>query len=187
MVDETGPLLSRASDRPSTPWKNGGGSTSEIASSPAGSGLDDFDWRVSIATIDGDSEFSRFEGVDRWLMPLTPDDLTLVDNGVTRSLAQFDVQAFAGESPVSAVDVSAESRDLNLMVRRGIRSGSLEKRAVIGSAVLTTDDETELIVVVLDGTLDLPDRMVAGDALVLGPDDFLMLSGTATIAVATVS
>ena len=187
MADETGPLLSRASDRPSTPWKNGGGSTSEIASSPAGSGLDDFDWRVSIATIDGDSEFSSFEGVDRWLMPLTPDGLTLVDNGETRLVPQFDVQAFAGESPVSAVEVSAESRDLNLMVRRGIRSGSLEKRAVVGSAVLTTDDETELIVVVLDGTLDLPDRMVAGDALVLGPDDFLMLSGTATIAVATVS
>ena len=187
MADDTGPLLSHGSDRASTPWKNGGGSTSEIASSPAGSGIDDFEWRVSIATIDGDSEFSTFAGVDRWLMPLTHDGLTLVDNGVTRTLGQFDVHAFAGESPVSAVEVAAESRDLNLMVRRGIRSGALEKRAVVGSAVLTTDDETELIVVVLDGTLDLPDRMVAGDALVLGPDDFLMLSGSATIAVATVS
>lgn len=192
MADDTGPLLSRATDRSSTAWKNGGGSTSEIASSPAGSGIDDFDWRVSIATIAASadvavSEFSTFEGVDRWLMPLTPDGLTLVNNGTTRALAAFDVLSFPGENAVSAIEVAAESRDLNLMVRRGIRSGSLEKRSVIGSAVLTTDDATELIVVVLDGTLDLPDRLVAGDALVLGPDDFLMLSGTATIAVATVS
>ena len=33
------------------PWKNGGGSTREIACGPAGAGMDGFDWRASIATI----------------------------------------------------------------------------------------------------------------------------------------
>ena len=33
--------------RPSMPWKNGGGETTEIAVSPPGAGLDDFDWRVA--------------------------------------------------------------------------------------------------------------------------------------------
>jgi environmental stress-induced protein Ves len=33
------------------PWKNGGGSTTEIAIAPPDAGFDDFDWRISLATI----------------------------------------------------------------------------------------------------------------------------------------
>ena len=182
-----GPLLSRSADRDPTPWKNGLGSTTEIASSPAGAGLDDFEWRVSIATIAADSVFSTFDGIDRWLMPLSDGGLVLLDDGTRREPGRYDVLGFRGEAAVSAIEVSGETRDLNLMVRRGIRSGSLEKGAVAGSALLTTDEDTELVVVILDGTLDLPEPMAAGDALVLGPDDFLMLSGMATIAVATIA
>jgi len=186
MADESGPLLSHAADREPTPWKNGLGSATEVASSPAGAGVDDFDWRVSIATISADSAFSSYEGVDRHIMPLSATGLVLDENGKRRELAQFEVLGFAGETPVEAIEVGVETTDLNLMVRRGIRSGSLEKRAVTGSAVLTTDEDTELVIVVLEGELSLPDAMVTGDALVVGPDDFLMLAGTATIAVATI-
>jgi len=187
MAEETGPLLSRAAERPSTPWKNGLGSAAEIANSPADAAVDDFDWRVSIATITKDSDFSIYEGVDRLIMPLSPAGLVLSENGTRRELAQYDVLSFTGESTVAAIEVGVDTEDLNLMVRRGIRSGSLEKRLVEGSTVLTTDDATELVVVVLEGTLQLPDALAPGDALVVGPDDFLMLSGTASIAVATIS
>ena len=185
-MSDNGPLLSHASDRESTPWKNGLGTATEVASSPAGSTDADFDWRVSIATIAADAAFSVYKGVDRYLMPLSPVGLVLRENGTRRELGQYDVLGFAGETAVEAIDVSESTTDLNLLVRRGIRSGSLEKRAVTGSAVLTTDEDTELVIVVLDGELDLPDKMVTGDALVVGPDDFLMLAGTATIAVATI-
>jgi len=187
MTDESGPLLSRAADRPSAPWKNGLGSAAEIASSPADGAVDDFDWRVSVATITVDSAFSSYEGIDRVIMPLSPAGLVLTDNGARRDLAQYDVLAFSGDSTVAAIDVAGETEALNLLVRRGIRSGSLERRLVVGSAVLTTDDSTELVIVVLEGSLQLPDTLAPGDALVVGPDDFLMLSGTATIAVATIS
>ena len=40
----------RAKDYPRMPWKNGGGSTEEI-SRDAGTGLDGFGWRLSIADI----------------------------------------------------------------------------------------------------------------------------------------
>jgi len=33
------------------PWKNGGGSTTEIAIGPPAAGFEGFDWRVSIASI----------------------------------------------------------------------------------------------------------------------------------------
>ena len=52
------------------PWKNGGGTTIEIAVSPHGAGLDDFDWRVSMARVEGSGPFSRFADIDRCLCVL---------------------------------------------------------------------------------------------------------------------
>ena len=49
------------------PWKNGGGETTEIAVSPEGAGLDDFDWRVSMARVESSGPFSLFAGIDRTL------------------------------------------------------------------------------------------------------------------------
>ena len=57
-------------DLPGTPWKNGGGITREIVCWPPGSGLDDFWWRASVATIDAAGPFSAFPGVDRTIMLL---------------------------------------------------------------------------------------------------------------------
>ena len=54
---------------PATPWKNGGGTTQEIAGWPAGAGLDAFGWRVSIACIAASGPFSVFAGIDRSIMP----------------------------------------------------------------------------------------------------------------------
>lgn len=42
------------------PWKNGQGSTLELARSH-GEGLDDFDWRVSIADVKTAGSFSFFQ------------------------------------------------------------------------------------------------------------------------------
>jgi environmental stress-induced protein Ves len=47
----------RAADYPRMPWKNGGGSTEEITRD-AGTGLEGFGWRLSIADI-GDYRAAR--------------------------------------------------------------------------------------------------------------------------------
>src|SRR5437879_4093597 len=60
--------LLRAADRTRSPWKNGGGVTSEIAVHPPGAGLDDFGWRISAAVVAAGGPFSRFEGIDRALL-----------------------------------------------------------------------------------------------------------------------
>ena len=57
-------LIQYASLRPA-PWKNGGGSTTEIAVAPPGAGFDSFDWRISLATISHSGPFSTFAGIDR--------------------------------------------------------------------------------------------------------------------------
>ena len=50
----------RASDHRVMLWKNGGGSTTEIAVFPPGAGIGAFDWRVSMASVVGDGAFSAF-------------------------------------------------------------------------------------------------------------------------------
>lgn len=52
------------------PWKNGGGVTTEVSIFPTGAELQrlDFDWRVSMASVDADGSFSQFPGYERALV-----------------------------------------------------------------------------------------------------------------------
>ena len=68
------------------PWKNGGGSTTEIAIAPLGAGFDDFDWRISLATITASGPFSSFPGIDRSLMLVDGDSVQLTLDGTRKVL-----------------------------------------------------------------------------------------------------
>src|SRR5665213_2649618 len=113
-------ILLPRNERTPLPWKNGGGTTTDVAVYPPASAGGDFDWRVSVATIESDSVFSSFPGVDRVLMPLSPGGLALQDAGRRHPIARFEAFGFVGETPIEAVDVAQRSLDLNLMTRRGI-------------------------------------------------------------------
>jgi uncharacterized protein len=117
-----------------SPWKNGGGVTREIAvasvASHAGAALDTFAWRVSVADVAQPGPFSRFEGVDRTLVLLEGAGMLLDEAGTTpvsHALTQpLDVARFAGEAAIDARLVNGATRDFNLMMRRGLASGTLE-------------------------------------------------------------
>lgn len=116
--------LLRAAQHRRMPWKNGGGETIEIAVQPPAAGLDDFDWRLSIATITRNGAFSRFAGIDRRLALLEGDGLRLVigSGDVTRTVELRPGDAplhFEGAAPVQAQLLNDPVRDLNLMTRRG--------------------------------------------------------------------
>jgi environmental stress-induced protein Ves len=103
------------------PWKNGGGVTTEIAVFPAGAGLDDFEWRLSMANVASDGPFSSFAGVDRTLAVLEGEGIVLAVEGrpavaLTRSSPPF---AFAADRPSSARLIAGPIVDLNVMTRRG--------------------------------------------------------------------
>ena len=103
-----------------TPWKNGGGATREIACWPAGTGLDSFDWRISVATIAADGAFSVFSGIDRSITLLSGDGVLLHGEHGTHRLDQPLVPfAFAGETPIRATLLGGASDDFNVMTRRG--------------------------------------------------------------------
>src|ERR1700722_15489211 len=89
---------------PSIPWKNGGGTTRNLLVVPEGAGFDDFLWRISLAEVGESGPFSRFPGVDRVIVLLEGNGMTLRDaGGSTFSLtAPFVPHAFPGEALIHA-------------------------------------------------------------------------------------
>lgn len=105
-----------------TPWKNGGGSTREVVCQPPGTGMDSFDWRVSIASIAQSGPFSVFPGIDRTILLLAGDGVQLhapghFDHRLDTPALPF---AFAGDVAVDCTLLGGESTDFNVMTRRGV-------------------------------------------------------------------
>lgn len=117
-----------------SPWKNGGGSTTEVAISPPGAGLDSFDWRISLATIAADGPFSSFPGVDRTLA-LVDGPGVMLDLGDGRKYALNEdepIIEFPGEAPVAAALAGAPTTDFNVMTRRARCHHRLGRRVLNG-------------------------------------------------------
>jgi uncharacterized protein len=66
-------------DARDTPWRNGRGTTREIAIAPAGASFErgDFRWRVAIAGVAEDGPFSSFPGFERLIVVIRGDGLVL--------------------------------------------------------------------------------------------------------------
>lgn len=104
-------------------WRNGGGTTREIASWPAA--INDgeapaFGWRASIATIAADGDFSVFSGVDRSITLLEGTGVVLHGaEGRSHPLRHpGQPYAFTGEEPIRAALLAGPSLDFNIMTRR---------------------------------------------------------------------
>lgn len=108
------------SDLTAQPWKNGGGSTTEIAIGPQGAGFEHFDWRISVATVASDGPFSVFAGIDRTLVLLQGAGMDLqTDDGQIRALRPDAPDwVFAGEWPIMARLSDGVTIDFNVMTRR---------------------------------------------------------------------
>ncbi|MBN8750298.1 MAG: HutD family protein [Variovorax sp.] len=105
---------------PAAPWKNGGGSTCEVACWPVGAGFEAFDWRVSIASIVSSGPFSVFAGVDRLITLLEGDGVQLQGPGIARRLdVPLQPFAFSGDVPIDCTLLGGPSTDFNVMSRRG--------------------------------------------------------------------
>src|SRR5882757_7248707 len=93
-------VLLHAADRALQPWKNGGGTTQEVAAFPPGSAMDNFDWRVSIAEVRQAGPFSCFEWVDRVLAVIAGELVLTVANMQPLTMAPGDTPyAFPGDVP----------------------------------------------------------------------------------------
>jgi environmental stress-induced protein Ves len=178
-----------------TPWKNGGGSTTEIAISPAGAGFEDFDWRISLATIGADGPFSVFPGVDRTLALVGGHGVTLEIDGKGRFvLSEADpVFEFRGESDINAAVTDGPTTDFNVMTRRASCHHRLGRRTIEGkSEFAPRGDVTILFLAEGEGLSVSSDSerlgMVRDDALIFDTNTIWTLEAiSATIFVVDIS
>jgi environmental stress-induced protein Ves len=97
-------------------WKNGKGETTELAISEGGS-IDDFDWRISIASVMENGEFSDFTGYMRNLVLLEGDGIDLHHDGskIDHLENVLSVATFNGSCKTVGVLKSGPITDFNLM------------------------------------------------------------------------
>lgn len=138
------------------PWRNGGGTTTEITIAPDGAALagERFLYRVSIADVSADGPFSTFPGYDRHIMLLEGAGMTL-DCG-TRGLIElrpFEPRAFSGDWEVRGRLARGAVRDFNLMVDRARATSTLDVRVVSGPEEIACDRGNTCVVYVIDGSL----------------------------------
>ena len=102
-----------------SPWKNGQGSTTELyAAYPPGEA--DFLWRISMAGVTRDGNFSDFSGYDRILLLLEGAGMTLFfeSHGICQLEKPLDLARFSGDWKTRAVLKEGAIRDFNVMTRR---------------------------------------------------------------------
>ena len=156
-------------------WKNGGGSTMEIAIFPPEAGLMAFDWRISLATITADGPFSSFPGIDRSLMLVDGDSVQLTLDGARKVVlnAAQPMLWFPGEAAVHA-QVKGVTTDFNVMTRRDRCRHQLEK--ITAPARLVRRSGMTLLFVAGDGAVlarggEQQFALARHDALLLDADD----------------
>ena len=99
-----------------TPWKNGLGHTTELAINSGGN-LDNFNWRLSIASVVNDGDFSNFSGYQRNLVLIEGEGLILDHrNGDIDELTNLlDIAHFDGGSKTHGSLVNGGIKDFNIM------------------------------------------------------------------------
>ena len=170
---DSGPRVLRAQDYRRERWRNGGGWTREILRWPE---TGDWDLRLSIAEVDSESPFSRFDGIDRELVLLQGQGMQLrFDGEETRELAPPHGRCrFAGERDVVGVPIGGPTRDFNLMWRRSVFSAELLHRPLAGSMLLRPKTGQTWLLFVLAGRMhfDAADALPAPE-----PQDIVVLPG----------
>lgn len=129
------------------PWKNGGGVTVEIAVFPEDASVDNFDWRISTATVASDGPFSVFTGIDRTLSVLEGDGITLSVEGLDDQELKGETPPFSfpADSPTSATLLGSAITDLNVMTRRGRFTHQVSRHVVTKPVSLSLSGTTVLV------------------------------------------
>jgi uncharacterized protein len=142
-------------------WKNGGGSTTQVAVAPPDAGFDDFEWRVSLATIASDGPFSPFPDVDRTLVLVEGHGVTLDVDGEEQIVVNSDAPVFAfhGEAEIKARLHHGPVTDFNVMTRREGCYHEIGRRRVDGLSRFAARADVTILF------------LAQGDSLTVSSDD----------------
>lgn len=111
------------------PWKNGGGTTTELLILPEGATVaGGFDLRLSRAQVASSGPFSPFPGCDRTLLLLQGEGLrvALEDRDGLALERPFEPVVFSGDVPASGHLAAGPCEDFNVITRRRALTHHLE-------------------------------------------------------------
>jgi environmental stress-induced protein Ves len=114
------------------PWKNGGGTTTELFRLPDVYG-EDFLLRISIAQVSSSGPFSSFPDIDRHLLILNGNGCIL--NGDKTLSASSPVFSFPGELKINCELIDGAFSDFNVMIKRGWKQASLSRKKISSCSV----------------------------------------------------
>lgn len=169
----------RSSDYTHMPWKNGGGDTVEIAVFPSGASLDDFDWRISMATVAADGPFSAFPGVDRTLTVIEGQGVDLTIDGNRGASVRLNTlpYTFPADSMTDARLIDGPVRDLNIMTRRGRFGHQVCKTTIIGDRDIGTAFVWTFVLSISHNIVEIGGTSLGHlDAIILGPGENNIIS-----------
>jgi environmental stress-induced protein Ves len=161
-------------DYQTMPWKNGGGSTTELAIFPQGATLDDFVWRLSMANVNSSGPFSHFPQIDRSLAILSGAGLILVGDSEQSAMGSVTLTQsslpyrFSGETPINAELIAGPVLDLNLMTRRDVCQHFMQRLGP-GEHFIRAADAQQILLfcAVGDATMPLHGRLRTGDLMLM--------------------
>lgn len=177
----------RWSEYRSMPWKNGGGTTREVAWGAVRAPMappettDGFDWRVSVADVDAGGPFSAFPGIDRLITLVEGEGMLLTVDGTPHPVGPLSPFAFPGDAATDCRLEAGAVRNMNVMTRRG--RATAQVRIITVAAARVTElacaaGETLLVMAVTEGiTIDGPD----GQEITLGRLDCVRHEGPAAL------
>jgi len=180
--------VARRADHRVMPWRNGGGTTREIAVCP-GAAPGRFAWRLSIASVTQAGPFSTFDGYDRVIMVLDGGGMVLDVEGVAHRFARpHEPFAFAGEACVHCDLIDGPIHDFNVMVDRATHRTTVDIITVSAPLDLAPAVETRAVVV-LDGRAILAPEtgLEPWDTAIVDPGTAAVLQGDATLALVTLA
>ncbi|MEI8145565.1 MAG: HutD family protein [Alphaproteobacteria bacterium] len=163
----------KAEDFRAVPWKNGGGTATDIkvVNGPDGA----TDWRVGTASIDRDGPFSDYADYERTFVIIEGAGVFLdFPDGVSHDLPCDQVLVFRGGPPPGCRLKSGRATAFNLMTRVGSFTGKLSVGAPPGAAWF--EGAGVIVVYALDGDVTVTiagksHAVAAGGAMIIeGPD-----------------
>jgi uncharacterized protein len=184
--------IQKESEHQVMPWANGKGETLEIVAQPSGP---HWDWRLSVASVSVDGDFSHLPGVDRVLIVAAGVGMDLTIDGAASRVKRFESISFSGDADVQCALLEGAVRDLNLMCRR---SSGVTKTMTIELVDARDGVETGGVIVVLSGVLFVSTpgavfpftpqkvRVQNFDALFGEPDDELTIVAATQAVVARI-
>ncbi|RYZ53017.1 MAG: DNA-binding protein VF530 [Proteobacteria bacterium] len=155
------------------PWKNGGGSTTEIAIYPETASLNEpFLWRLSLAQLKESGPFSSFPGYDRSIVQLSGKPMTLKHDGhADKRLEPLVPYPFDGEWKTESV-LSERAEDFNLMTLSTAFEARLDRFDLALDKELKKESQDHTIIWVFDGEVEWK---TSADKKILNTGDTLIL------------